>query len=72
MSSPATISGFNVEASASSLYKIAGRKLANKFKSLRMASSPRSGRRWRSNVSYFGLPTAPKSTASAFWQSSWV
>lgn len=34
---PDTTSGFNVDAFASSLYKIAGRKLANKFKSLRIA-----------------------------------
>ena len=42
---------------------MAGRRLANRFRSLRIANRPRSGRSGRSRLSYCGLPTAPSRTA---------
>src|SRR5258706_1875416 len=64
MSSPATISVFSDDALASSSYSSAGRRLANRPSSLRMRSSPCSGRIGLGSVSYLGPPTAPSSTAS--------
>src|SRR5262245_6257614 len=65
MSSPATTSGLRLEASASSGNTCAGRRLANRPSSLRRPRIACSGRLARGRLSYFGSPTAPKSTASA-------
>src|SRR5574343_918333 len=65
ISRPDTTSGFSDEALASSGYRMAGRRLAKRFKCLRMPSRPRTGRCSRGSVSHCGPPTAPSSTASA-------
>src|SRR5574343_819746 len=44
---------------------MAGRRLANRFRSLRMPSRPRSGRCSRGRLSHCGPPTAPSRMASA-------
>ena len=60
------------QAPASSGSSRAGRRLANRPRALRMPSRPFSGRRAGSMLSHLGPPTAPRYTASAFWQASTV
>ena len=60
------------QAPASSGSSRAGRRLANRPRALRMPSRPFSGRRAGSILSHLGPPTAPRYTASAFWQASTV
>ena len=72
MSRPETTSGLSVEASASSGNTVAGRRFAKKSHSLRRPRIAFSGRLSRGSVSYFGPPTAPKSTASALFASASV
>lgn len=55
MSTPSMISFFSVDASTSCGSTFAGRKFANKFMVLRMASKPVSGRLSRGLASHFGL-----------------
>ena len=65
MSKPETTSGLSVDAPASSGYRIAGRRLANKFRFLRNPRIACSGRKARSKLSYFQSPTEPNKIASA-------
>lgn len=65
MSTPSTISGRSVEASARALKICTGRRLVYRPSSLRMPKSPCSGRGAAGSVvSHLGPPTAASSTAS--------
>ena len=57
MSTPRTTSGFSEEASTSGSSTTAGRRLANRPRSLRSRSTPSSGRFSKGRLSHFGPPT---------------
>ena len=65
MSSPATTSRFSDEKSASAFEALGGGEDSRRGPfSLRSLRRPRSGFTEKSRLSYFGPPTAPRSTAS--------
>ena len=65
MSTPSTISGLSVDASAKAANICTGRRFVYRPSALRMPSRPCSGRGFAGSVvSHFGPPTAASSTAS--------
>ena len=72
MSSPSITSGFKEEAPASSLYRIAGLRLAYRSRPARIANRPLSGLNERSMLSHWGPPTAPNKIASDCFPSASV
>ena len=65
MSTPSTISGLRVDASANAAKICTGRRFVYRPNALRMPNRPCSGRGFAGSVvSHFGPPTAASSTAS--------